>query len=152
MSTKGGCAGGCSGGTRRGKKRGLKGGAVFAGFDGTIGTAGAIYTGASQATPYNSATGAAMPDIYGGGARKMTVKAMKKMLKKAGLKTTGKRAALTRRLKTIRKGMKGGSAENATAGAIPAKAAVAGYVGTGSGGLADYVNVSGGVPNQVVPA
>lgn len=40
------------------------------------------------------------------GGRKMTVKAMKRMLKKAGLKTTGKRAALTRRVKKAH--LKGG--------------------------------------------
>lgn len=42
-----------------------------------------------------------------GGRRKMTVKAMKRMLKKAGLKTTGKRAALTRRVKKAH--LKGGN-------------------------------------------
>ena len=135
------------GGTRKGKKRGLKGGAIWAGFDGTIGTAGAIYTGASQATPYNSATGTAMTDIYGGGGRKMTVKAMKKMLKKAGLKTTGKRAALTRRLKTIRKGMRGGGPN-----VIPSPHASAGYIGSGYAGLVNMSDVSGGVPNGVVSA
>lgn len=41
-----------------------------------------------------------------GGRRKMTVKAMKRMLKKAGLKTTGKKAALTRRVKKAH--LKGG--------------------------------------------
>lgn len=144
---------GCIGGRRtRKQKKGLKGGAVEPSFAGTIGTAGAIWSGSSTATPYNSATGAAMPDIYGGGARKMTVKAMKKMLKKAGLKTTGKRAALTRRLKTIRKGMKGGASENASMGMIPSPHSVAGYTGSGIGGLINVSDVSQGVPNQVVSA
>jgi hypothetical protein len=40
--------------------------------------------------------------------RKATVKQLKKMLKKAGLKTTGKRAALTRRAKKAHLKMKGG--------------------------------------------
>ena len=40
--------------------------------------------------------------------KKATVKQLKKMLKKAGLKTTGKRAALTRRAKKAHLKMKGG--------------------------------------------
>ena len=40
--------------------------------------------------------------------RKATVKQLKKMLKKAGLKTTGKRASLTRRAKKAHLKMKGG--------------------------------------------
>ncbi len=40
--------------------------------------------------------------------KKATVKQLKKMLKKAGLKTTGKRAALTRRAHKAHLKMKGG--------------------------------------------
>lgn len=40
--------------------------------------------------------------------KKATVKQLKKMLKKAGLKTTGKRAALTRRAKKAHLKMRGG--------------------------------------------
>ena len=39
------------------------------------------------------------PMPMNGGKRRVTVKAMKRALKKAGLKTTGKKAALTRRVK-----------------------------------------------------
>ena len=40
--------------------------------------------------------------------KKATVKQLKKMLKKAGLKTSGKRAALTRRAKKAHLKMRGG--------------------------------------------
>lgn len=41
--------------------------------------------------------------------RKATVKQLKKMLKKAGLKSTGRRAALTRRVKKAHLKIKGGA-------------------------------------------
>lgn len=44
----------------------------------------------------------------------MTVKAMKKMLKKAGMKTSGKKAALTRRVKKAH--LKGGGGEETMGG------------------------------------
>lgn len=125
-SVKGGCWGGKH--TRRHKR--VRGGAVEPGFTGTIGTAGAIWTGTSTATPYSSATGAAIPDIYSGGRRKgMSVKAMKRALKKAGLKTTGKKAALTRRLKKAHLKMKGGSAQISSAPVYGA------FTGEGTAGL-----------------
>ncbi len=43
--------------------------------------------------------------------KKATVKQLKKMLKKAGLKTTGKRAALTRRAHKAHLKMKGGTGQ-----------------------------------------
>jgi hypothetical protein len=42
------------------------------------------------------------PSPLAGGRRGVTVKALKKALKRAGLKTTGKKAALTRRAKKAR--------------------------------------------------
>lgn len=131
-------------------------GGNFASFVGGVGgtTAGAEYA------PLTNNGGMSAGDIGGsdiapkmGGRRKksgLTAKTMKKLLKKAGMKTTGKKAALTRRLKKagLRGAMKGGS----TAGTIPAPAASAGYSGSGIGGMADFKDVSGSVPNGVVSA
>jgi len=66
------------------------------------------------------------PNIVGGAKRRgVPVKTLKKLLKKAGLKTSGKKAALTRRAKKARL-MKGGdgNGEPATVvlGAEPTKA------------------------------
>ena len=47
-------------------------------------------------------------EVGGRRVRGATVKQLKKMLKKAGLKTSGKRAALTRRAKKAHLKMKGG--------------------------------------------
>ncbi len=50
--------------------------------------------------------------VQGGGARRrVTVKKMKKVLKKAGLKTTGKRSTLTRRIKKAHLKMRGGDVD-----------------------------------------
>lgn len=115
--------------TRRHKR--MRGGAVEPGFTGTIGTAGPIWTGSSTATPYSSESGAAIPDIYSGGRRKgMSVKSMKKLLKKAGMKTTGKKAALTRRLKKAGMKMKGGGA-----GEISSAPVYGAFTGQGTAGL-----------------
>jgi hypothetical protein len=46
-----------------------------------------------------------------GGRRGASVKTLKKMLKKAGLKTTGRKAALTRRAKKAHLKMRGGEDE-----------------------------------------
>jgi hypothetical protein len=48
------------------------------------------------------------------------VKTLKKMLKKAGLKTTGKKAALTRRAKKAHLKMRGGGEKEDTAAALTA--------------------------------
>ena len=45
----------------------------------------------------------------GGRRHRVTVKKMKKALKKAGLKTTGKRSTLTRRIKKAHLKMRGGN-------------------------------------------
>ena len=55
-----------------------------------------------------------MPDLLSGaspikgGRRGVSVKTLKRMLKKAGLKTTGRKAALTRRAKKAHLKMRGG--------------------------------------------
>lgn len=141
-------------GGRTRKQRKVRGGAVLPGFGGTIGTAGAIYEGSSLATPYSSSSGGPIPDPYAGtgGRRGMSVKAMKKLLKKAGLKTTGKKAALTRRLKKIGRGMRGGASENANAGSIPAPTASGGYTGQGIAGLISLTPLGGSVSNHVTPS
>lgn len=51
-------------------------------------------------------------DGMGGGRRGKSVKTLKKMLKKAGLKTSGKKAALTRRAKKARLTMGGGDGDD----------------------------------------
>lgn len=48
---------------------------------------------------YNAAPAGGDSTVQGGGRRKVTAKALRRALKKAGLKTTGKKAALTRRVK-----------------------------------------------------
>lgn len=131
----------------------MRGGAVFPSFGGTIGTAGAEWGSQSLAHPFSSSTGAEIPDPYsgaGGARRGMSVKAMKKILKKAGLKTTGKKSALTRRLKKARRGMRGGASENASAGTIPSPHAVGSYTGEGVAGMINLTDASGSVPNTVV--
>jgi hypothetical protein len=53
------------------------------------------------------------PALVGGRRRRgVTVKAMKRALKKAGLKTTGKKAALTRRVKKAHLKVGGGADES----------------------------------------
>ncbi len=76
---------------------------------------------------------------------KMTAKAMKRILKKNGMKVSGKKATLTKRMKKA-KLMKGGAAQ-----VIP-MGGVAGFTGAGAAaGLGGYQDVSGGKPNNVVP-
>ena len=56
--------------------------------------------------PFNSA--GAEDSMKGGKRRGVPVKTLKKLLKKAGLKVSGKKAALTRRAKKAKLMMKGG--------------------------------------------
>jgi len=67
--------------------------------------------------PGSVATNAA---LVGGRRRGASVKTLKKMLKKAGLKTTGKKAALTRRAKKAHLKMRGGGEKEDTAAALTA--------------------------------
>jgi len=69
--------------------------------------------------PFNSA--GAEDSMKGGKRRGVPVKTLKKLLKKAGLKTSGKKAALTRRAKKARL-MKGGDGESELVPGAPAKA------------------------------
>lgn len=114
-----------------------------ASFMGPLGgtTAGAEWGGVSTAAAYSSASGTRIPDSITGGRRGMSVKAMKKLLKKAGLKTTGKKAALTRRLKKIGRGMRGGS------GMIASAPVYGAFTGEGHAGL---INLSAGSQPQNV--
>ena len=59
--------------------------------------------------------------MKGGKRRGVPVKTLKKLLKKAGLKTTGKKAALTRRAKKARL-MKGGNEGDVVLSSEPTKA------------------------------
>ncbi len=136
--------GNCNGGNVE-----MKGGMY--GFGGPLAgtTAGAAWGGVPN-NAINSATGEVIRDptqatpIKGAGRKTMKMKDIKKMLKKNGLKTTGRKSTLLKRMKKA-KIMKGGAAE------IPVKAATAGFVGTGSRGLADYPEVPGGRLNDVHP-
>jgi hypothetical protein len=70
-------------------------------------------------TPLSPANvGGEITDSMKGGAKRrgVPVKTLKKLLKKAGLKTTGKKAALTRRAKKARL-MKGGESHDLVPGA-----------------------------------
>jgi hypothetical protein len=60
--------------------------------------------------PLGGDSGATGTDGQGGGRRRRgaSVKTLKRMLKKAGLKTTGRKAALTRRAKKAHLKMRGG--------------------------------------------
>ena len=59
--------------------------------------------------------------MKGGKRRGVPVKTLKKLLKKAGLKTSGKKAALTRRAKKARL-MKGGNQDDVVLSSEPTKA------------------------------
>lgn len=154
----------CSGGSRKNRK-GIKrrGGAGCGGNNTMIG--GNFYgaavdpslgTGnmARPAVPNlsaNSATGQLGPADTGamnGGRRKtkrMTMKNIKKMLKKNGLKTTGRKSVLLRRMKKA-KIMKGG------ADYLPLKAGVLGFTGEGAvRGMGGFEDVGGQRSNDVTP-
>jgi hypothetical protein len=59
-------------------------------------------------SPHPFVSAGAEDSMKGGKRRGVPVKTLKKILKKAGLKTTGKKAALTRRAKKAKLMMKGG--------------------------------------------
>jgi hypothetical protein len=60
-------------------------------------------------------------ELKGGRRRGVSVKTLKKMLKKAGLKTSGRKSALTRRAKKAHLKMRGGGEKEDTAAALKAK-------------------------------
>lgn len=126
--------GGCGWG---GRKR-TRGGALQPSFAGTIGTAGADWGTANIAQGVNRASaGDVQPNSTGnyapvGGRRrshKVTAKAIKRVLKKAGLKTSGSKRTLTKRARKARL-MGGGPVVGTATGS---------YAGTGSAGMADQV-------------
>ena len=59
-------------------------------------------------SPHPFVPGGSDENMKGGKRRGVPVKTLKKLLKKAGLKTSGKKAALTRRAKKAKLVMKGG--------------------------------------------
>jgi hypothetical protein len=84
---------------------------------------GKLYRSINKMTPLSPANvGGEITDSMKGGAKRrgVPVKTLKKLLKKAGLKTSGKKAALTRRAKKARL-MKGGE-DPVLADNAPAKA------------------------------
>ena len=101
-------------------------------------------------TNNGASTTGAIPasDISQAGGRRrrgMSAKTMRRMLKKRGLKVSGKKSTLTKRMKKARL-MRGGASQY-----LPAKAS-AGFVGTGERGLANAVDVGTPIPNGVVSA
>jgi hypothetical protein len=70
----------------------------------------------------------------GGKRRGVPVKTLKKILKKAGLKTTGKKAALTRRAKQAKLVKKIGGTQNGPSGEIVDTGAVESAASTGATG------------------
>lgn len=139
-----------SGGRRRrnGKKT-MKGGNMY-GVGGVI-TPGAVEYRSITNIGATSEAGIPKSDISGGARRrtqrktKMTAKAMKRILKKNGMKVSGKKSTLTKRMKKARL-MKGGASQ-----VIP-MGGVAGFTGKGAeAGIGGYQDVSGGKPGDVVP-
>lgn len=135
--------------THKGGNWKMYGGAVEPSFGGALGTSGPLWGGVSTATPYSSSTGGAIHDPYSsqsGGRRHrrgMSTKTMKRMLKKNGLKVSGKKSTLTKRMKKARL-MKGGAAQY-----IPGRAS-AGFTGVGAArGIGGYQDVGIPTANQV---
>jgi len=62
-------------------------------------------------SPHPFVSAGAEDSMKGGKRRGVPVKTLKKILKKAGLKTSGKKAALTRRAKKAKLMMKGGQVD-----------------------------------------
>ena len=154
---------GCSanpmmGGRRTRRKQ--RGGNMYS-FGGGSGLVGVPQV--TAVTNNGASTTGAIPasDISQAGGRRrrgMSMKTMKRMLKKNGMKVSGKKSTLTKRMKKAHlmrggkkaglkvSGMKGGAASY-----LPAKAS-AGFVGTGERGLANAVDVGTPMPNGVVSA
>ncbi len=77
--------------------------------------------------------------------KKMTAKAMKRILKKNGMKVSGKKATLTKRMKKARL-LKGGSPQE-----VIAPRASAGFTGVGAeAGIGGYQDVGTPMPGNVV--
>ena len=125
--------GGCGWG---GRKR-TRGGALLPSFNGGLGTAGADWATANVAQGVTRpSAGDVQPNSTGnyasvGGrrkkSRKVTAKAIKRVLKKAGLKTSGSKRTLTKRARKAR----------LMGGGLVAGNPYGSYTGTGSAGLAD---------------
>jgi len=127
-SRRGGCGWG-------GRKR-TRGGALLPSFNGGLGTAGADWGTANVAQGVTRpSAGDVQPNSTGnyasvGGrkkSRKVTAKAIKRVLKKAGLKTSGSKRALTKRARKARLmggGLVAGNPYNS-------------YAGDGTAGLAN---------------
>ena len=121
-----------------GRKR-TRGGALLPSFNGAIGTNGADWGTANVAAGANGRSSAGdvpLPNYTGnyaaaGGrrkkSRKVTAKAIKRVLKKAGLKTSGSKRTLTKRARKAR----------LMGGGLVAGNPYGSYTGTGSAGLAD---------------
>ena len=80
----------------------------------------------------------------GGKRRGVPVKTLKKILKKAGLKTTGKKAALTRRAKQAKLVKKGGNGTGSSADIVDNSAVNA--AATGSTGPTGTTGATGTTP------
>ena len=125
----------CSNGGRR-RRRSMKGGMGY-GFGGTIGTAGPEWNPSWG----GEVTKSGQPVLEGGRRKGMSVKTLKRMLKKKGLKTTGKKATLTRRAKKARLMKGGGSVSNVGYG----------FDGSGARGMANAVGYPSNLPPKDFP-
>ncbi len=139
---------------RRSGKKTMKGGNMF-GVGGVI-TAGALEyktvtnNGGTDASQIGKSDINPGPLLSGGRRRStrrrgMTAKAMKRILKKNGMKVSGKKATLTKRMKKARL-MKGGSPQE-----MIAPRASAGFTGVGAeAGIGGYQDVGTPMPGNVV--
>jgi hypothetical protein len=124
----------------------MKGGMY--GFGGPLAgtTAGADWNKVSDNINLDGA-GKPVPDpvpLTGGRRKTIKMKDIKKMLKKNGLKTTGRKSTLLKRMKKA-KIMKGG------ADYLPSAGASAGFTGTGIRGMGIYTDTSTPMNAGVVP-
>ena len=137
---------------RRSGKKTMKGGNMY-GMGEQITTGAAAWNsitnnGGTDASQIGKSDINPGPLLSGGRRRtqrkKMTAKAMKRILKKNGMKVSGKKATLTKRMKKARL-MKGGAEQEIPTGGV------VGFTGKGAvAGLGGFQDVSGGKPNHVV--
>jgi hypothetical protein len=112
--------------------RTMKGGAVLPGMSGTIGTAGAEWSGTSLSGPYSSATGQPIADPYSSQA--------------GGRRRRGKTRGRKSRGRKSRRAMRGGAAQ------IPQRAGVLEFTGAGAArGMGGFEATTRAIPNDVVP-
>jgi hypothetical protein len=138
---------------RRSGKKTMKGGNMYGMGEqiaaGVVGWNSITNNGGTDASQIGKSDINPGPLLSGGRRRtqrkKMTAKAMKRILKKNGMKVSGKKATLTKRMKKARL-MKGGSPHE-----MIASRASAGFTGVGAqAGIGGYQDVGTPMPGNVV--